>query len=91
MVQIDVSCLVEKVENSVGGNCGYQHFLFFSPYEVRHQTEYGQIQKFELCTKQHDFRLVLVKVFPCSRLTHYQMTKFRLFQTERVCRRQFQI
>ena len=28
----------------------------------------------------------------CSaRLTHYQMTKFRLFQTERVCRRHFQI
>ena len=24
-------------------------------------------------------------------LTHYQMTNFRLFQTERVCRRQFQI
>ena len=24
-------------------------------------------------------------------LTHYQTTKFRLFQTERVCRRQFQI
>ena len=25
------------------------------------------------------------------RLTHYQTTNFRLFQTERVCRRQFQI
>ena len=24
-------------------------------------------------------------------LTHYQMTNFRLFQTDRVCRRQFQI
>ena len=24
-------------------------------------------------------------------LTHYQMTNFRLFQTETVCRRQFQI
>ena len=24
-------------------------------------------------------------------LTHFQMTNFRLFQTERVCRRQFQI
>ena len=24
-------------------------------------------------------------------LTHYQMTNFKLFQTERVCRRQFQI
>ena len=24
-------------------------------------------------------------------LTHYQTTNFRLFQTERVCRRQFQI
>ena len=26
-----------------------------------------------------------------STLTHYQTTNFRLFQTERVCRRQFQI
>ena len=25
-----------------------------------------------------------------NHLTHYQMTNFRLFQTERVCRRQFQ-
>ena len=28
---------------------------------------------------------------PCDFLTHYQTTNFRLFQTERVCRRQFQI
>ena len=28
---------------------------------------------------------------PCAFLTHYQMTNFRLFQTERVCRRKFQI
>ena len=27
----------------------------------------------------------------CHPLTHYQTTNFRLFQTERVCRRQFQI
>ena len=26
-----------------------------------------------------------------NHLTHYQTTNFRLFQTERVCRRQFQI
>ena len=32
------------------------------------------------------------KVSLCGNgLTHYQMTNFRLFQTERVCRRQFQI
>ena len=32
------------------------------------------------------------KVSLCGNgLTHYQTTKFRLFQTERVCRRQFQI
>ena len=30
----------------------------------------------------------MVKTQP---LTHYQMTNFRLFQTERVCRQQFQI
>ena len=28
---------------------------------------------------------------PFSLLTHYQTTNFRLFQTERVCRRLFQI
>ena len=27
----------------------------------------------------------------CTSLTHYQTTNFRLFKTERVCRRQFQI
>ena len=27
----------------------------------------------------------------CKGLTHYQTTNFRLFQTERVCRQQFQI
>ena len=29
--------------------------------------------------------------FTRNRLTHYQTTNFRLFQTERVCRQQFQI
>ena len=28
---------------------------------------------------------------PQSHLTHYQTTNFRLFQTKRVCRRDFQI
>ena len=31
------------------------------------------------------------KMYQSKRLTHYQTTNFRLFQTERVCRRQFQI
>ena len=33
----------------------------------------------------------LVQVPTKSMITHYQTTNFRLFQTERVCRRQFQI
>ena len=34
---------------------------------------------------------VFIKDHQFSNLTHYQTTNFRLFQTERVCRRQFQI
>ena len=36
---------------------------------------------------------MLFQVMHCAKvcLTHYQTTKFRLFQTERVCRRQLQI
>ena len=33
----------------------------------------------------------VAKVEKVHCLTHYQMTNFRLFQTERVCRRQFQL
>ena len=47
---------------------------------------------FSICFLAHIFSLV--KNQTSSRepyLTHYQMTNFRLFQTERVCRRQFQI
>ena len=32
-----------------------------------------------------------LNLLPGRGLTHYQMTNFRLFQTERVCRRRFQI
>ena len=33
-----------------------------------------------------------IKIQPARpHLTHYQTTNFRLFQTERVCRQQFQI
>ena len=41
-----------------------------------------------------DFLLFLQSfqnAFPSESLHHYQTTNFRLFQTERVCRRQFQI
>ena len=37
------------------------------------------------------FFSLLQKVFVYLPLTHHQTTNFRLFQTERVCRRQFQI
>ena len=36
-------------------------------------------------------RITYPLYFYCNGLTHYQTTNFRLFQTERVCRRQFQI
>ena len=42
-------------------------------------------------SKTRDFKLFQIKNIKDDKLTHYQMTKFRLFQTERVCRRQFQI
>ena len=43
------------------------------------------IAKYHTCIPQ------VLYIITKPTLTHYQMTNFRLFQTERVCRRQFQI
>ena len=40
---------------------------------------------------QKHLQMTFVAKLMISLLTHYQTTNFRLFQTERVCRRQFQI
>ena len=47
---------------------------------------------YSVCRKhcKHDSSIEIWKLFDDT-LTHYQMTNFRLFQTERVCRQQFQI
>ena len=40
---------------------------------------------------KHEVFYTLLFYFDVQYLTHYQTTNFRLFQTQRVCRRQFQI
>ena len=60
--------------------------------------------EWEIIQRQHKLRKMIfahqtvlpniatiIHVSSHSDLTHYQTTNFRLFQTERVCRRQFQI
>ena len=49
----------------------------------------AEIQR--ICLLQEGFIPVLKKILIYLGLTHYQATNFRLFQTGRVCRRQFQI
>ena len=48
-----------------------------------------------MCSFSHNvfkgFFLSVIKSQDGKELTHYQTTNFRLFQTENVCRRQFQI
>ena len=36
--------------------------------------------------KRQNFRLNIAESIADDKLTHYQMTNFRLFQTERVCK-----
>ena len=43
------------------------------------------------CPLHNAFNLDQSRIMMFDQLTHYQMTNFGLFQTERVCRRQFQI
>ena len=46
------------------------------------------LQSFQASPREITFGKLLKSKFE---LPHYQMANFRLFQTERVCRRQFQI
>ena len=68
--------IVGKVENT----CYQRGYLAEGTYIVNRPYILYQIN-FQILGFKQIF-------FP---LTHYQMTNFRLFQTERVCRRQFQI
>ena len=53
---------------------------------------FGGIGNFLGKGENASYLLRLLKVGLCGKgLTYYQMTNFRLFQTERVSRRQFQI
>ena len=45
----------------------------------------------ELSTSNSLVQVTVYNLYNKKQLTHYQTTNFRLFQTERVCRRQFQI
>ena len=61
-------------------------FLFFTNFSTTASTAVVSrflIKLFPTFTRPSSISLLL--------LTHYQMTNFRLFQTERVCRQQFQI
>ena len=49
-----------------------------------------KIMQFEKSKNCCDSKNVILKQIHIK-LTHYQMTNFKLFQTERVCRRQFQV
>ena len=82
-----------------GENAGNQHFLLF-PQCFQKATFSGSL-KFGLCGKEilmsvgkgenagmHNLRNIYHLQMP---LTLSQTTNFGLFQTERVCRRQFQI
>ena len=54
---------------------------------LSHSHQHWQVQIERICRQHIKFSW---NDCDCT-LTHYQMTNFRLFQTERVCRRQFQI
>ena len=84
-----------------GENAGYQHSLLFS--QCFQKASFPNKPWF-LCVCSTNLlktlwkkeKLLVTSNFSCSAmfsslLTHYQMTNFTLFQTERVCRRQFQI
>ena len=85
--------LWEKEKLLVTSNFSFSHGVFYPFIEVS-----AIIIKFEIVVCKL-FKLVRVLNLSFGKglnsatygLTHYQTTNFRLFQTERVCRRQFQI
>ena len=87
--------LKKKVlENIVGkgGNAGKQHFLLFpTMFSTYPKTNYNFLVTFML-SSTNAFKLYWSKVLLFGKeLTISQTTNFRLIQTERVCRQQFQI
>ena len=75
-----------------GENAGNQHFLLFPQcFSTLSKTNFN-FSATSIFSSANAFNLVWPKILPFGKeLTHYQTTNFRLFQTERVCRRQFQI
>ena len=72
------------VENTVGKGeiAHYEHFLLFT--QCFQKDLYSRLVRTRACLGKG-------QVSEKGGLTHYQTTNFRLFQIERVCRRQFQI
>ena len=70
-------CVPDRVDNNVGkgDNAGYQHIFSFSHFVFKKTFSQD-------CLNQELFR---------EGSALFQTTNFRLIQTERVCRRQFQI
>ena len=72
--------------NGKGENAAHQHVLLFPTIFLKiFSCGYykWEVQGKEL-THYPQYRILM-------HLSHYQTTNFRLFQTERVCRQQFQI
>ena len=63
--------------------------LFGKVLESRSSLRFAKFL-FLFCSNSVE-RCLIVWMYSCSVLTHSQMTNFRLFQTERLCRRQFWI
>ena len=95
----NVKVVFHRIENIVGKEetAGYQHFLLFphcfqktfSCKSCHCLTKFMWVRKL---LKIQDPTRTSVHVTDVEyQLTHYLMTNFRLFQTERVCRRLSQI
>ena len=74
-------------ENRQAKNAGNQQFLLFLPCFQR--VSFMTLFKLGIVPETIDY--LAEEAFWKNYLTYYQTTNFRLFQTERNCRRQFQI
>ena len=86
-----------RVENTMGKgeHAGYQHFLLFQQCFFKNLLLLGQLNS-RIVFKGLKYIFEAAETYMSNSLTkegltRYQTTNFRLFQTERVCRRQFQI
>ena len=83
-----IMILVFDRRENIGGkgeNDGYHHFLLFR------KASSPQLLKVMIVGYRDIQDLSWVHGWDKILLTHYQTTNFRLFQTKKVCRRQFQI